>query len=241
MNGRILLAEDDRTLRETLSEALSDEGYDVTSVSTGFRAGELAFDRHFQLVILDWMLPGRSGVDVLAELRREGIGTPVLLLTVRSDENDKVTGFEVGADDYVTKPFSLRELLARVKALIRRSELKSAPTNGASRVGSFRLGNQLVDLRSFRITGPRGEASLSKKEAEILSLLQLADGAVVSRSTFLHELWGADAAVTDRTIDTHILHLRKKIEARGGRPQFLLTVHGVGYRLVCTSAGASQE
>ena len=155
---------------------------------------------------------------------------PVLLLTVRSDENDKVIGLELGADDYVTKPFGLRELIARVKALLRRSGASSrGDADGPSR---FTIGETLVDLGSFRLSRRGEEHTLSPREAGILRLLHAERGRAVRRARFLTELWGEDAAVTNRTIDTHVLHLRQKIEEDAHAPRHLLTVHGVGYRLV---------
>ncbi len=231
MSKRLLLVEDDRTLRETLAEALGLEGYDVTTTERGDRAVEIAVSRHFDLVVLDWMLPGMSGVDVLREIRAANLSVPVLLLTVRSAEEDKVTGLEAGADDYVTKPFSLRELLARTKALLRR---RSSPlaTNavGGGGIDRFRLGKAIVDLAAFRVECEGEEVPLSPKEAAILRILLAEEGRAVSRSRFLDEIWGEDAAVTNRTIDTHVLHLRQKLEPSGAR-RCLITVHGIGYRL----------
>lgn len=232
MTQRILLVEDDRSLRETLADALELEGYTVTTAGDGTTGTELAFSRHFDLIVLDLMLPGRGGLEILRDLRAQEIAVPVLLLTVRSDENDKVIGFELGADDYVTKPFSLRELVARVKALLRRAGASSLPDRGCAPPAPFRVGGALVDLGSFRLWRGGEEHTLSPREAGILRLLHAEEGRAVSRSRFLDELWGEDAAVTNRTIDTHVLHLRQKLEEDASSPQYILTVHGVGYRLV---------
>ena len=229
MTQRILLVEDDRTLRETLGEALRDEGFDVTVAADGDRGADLVFSRHFDAVVLDWMLPGRSGIEILRELRAAELAVPVMLLTVRSDEDDKVEGFELGADDYVTKPFGLRELLARLRALLRRSGGRATERRLPTR---FRVGGVEVDLSSYRVLAEDGELSLSPKEAAMLRLLLEEEGCVVSRNQFLDVVWGDDAAVTHRTIDTHVLHLRQKIETDAKSPVHLLTVHGVGYRLV---------
>ena len=231
MCHRILLVEDDLVLRETLSDALALEGYDVTTAAEGIAATELVFSRHFDLVVLDLMLPGRGGLEILKELRAEKHSVAVLLLTVRNDENDKVIGFELGADDYVTKPFGLRELLARIAALLRRAGVKGT-ARGARGPTRFRIGDADVDLGSYQIVRAGNAQALSPKEAGILRILSAAGGRAVARSEFLRELWGDDAAVTDRTIDTHVLNLRHKLEPGGGAPRYLVTVHGVGYRLV---------
>ncbi len=236
MSQRILLVEDDRSLRETLADALELEGYTVSTAEDGNIGTELAFSRHFDLIVLDLMLPGRGGLEILRDLREQKIAVPVLLLTVRNDENDKVIGFELGADDYVTKPFGLRELIARVKALLRRG---GAPSSGGVDDGAaarFKVGRALVDLGSFRLSRGDEEHTLSPREAGILRLLYEEEGRAVSRARFLNELWGEDAAVTNRTIDTHVLHLRQKLEEDARTPRHLLTVHGIGYRLVVGSA-----
>ncbi len=232
MSRRILLVEDDRSLRETLADALELEGYEVSTAVDGARGTELAFSRHFDLIVLDLMLPARGGLEILRDLREQKVTVPVLLLTVRSDENDKVIGFELGADDYVTKPFGLRELLARVKALLRRSGAFSRSGADGGALTPFTIGETLVDLGSFRLSRRGEEHTLSPREAGILRLLYAERGRAVSRARFLNELWGQDAAVTNRTIDTHVLHLRQKIEEDARAPRHLLTVHGVGYRLV---------
>ncbi len=238
MSGRVLLVEDDRALREALADALALEGFAVTSAGDGTSGGELVFTRHFDLVILDLMLPGRGGLEILKEIRAEKLGVPVLLLTVRSDENDKVLGFELGADDYVTKPFGLRELVARIKALMRRGTGSGLPDRSAASRARFQIGEAVVDLGRYELELNGKTSSLSPKEAEILRLLHAEEGRAVSRNRFLTELWGDDAAVTNRTIDTHVLHLRQKIEGDPAAPQHILTVHGVGYRLVAGVEGS---
>jgi len=179
--------------------------------------------------VLDVMLPGPSGLELLRELRRRDTETPVLLLTARGEEGDKVLGLELGADDYVTKPFSLRELLARVRAMLRRRERSQA-----AGVQQFRLGSAEIDLAAFTVVRGGVVHTLSPKEAGMLGLLRQHAGRAVARATFLTEVWGGDQFVGDRTIDTHMLNLRQKVEADSKQPRFLLTVHGVGYRLVET-------
>lgn len=239
MRRRILLVEDDRSLRETLADALELEGYAVSTAEDGNLGTELAFSRHFDLIVLDLMLPGRGGLEILRDLRAQEMAVPVLLLTVRSDENDKVIGFELGADDYVTKPFGLRELIARVKALLRRAGATSRGSAEGRTARPFRVGETLVDLASFRLSRGEDEYTLSPREAGILRLLYEEEGRAVSRSRFLNELWGEDAAVTNRTIDTHVLHLRQKLEEDASSPRHLLTVHGIGYRLVVEGSANS--
>jgi DNA-binding response OmpR family regulator len=223
---RILLVEDDRTLRTALTDALRGEGHDVQAAHDGHEARAALRELRFDLVVLDVMLPGPSGFELLRELRQRDGDTPVLLLTARGDESDKVLGLELGADDYVTKPFSLRELLARVKAMLRRRE-RLVP----AAVEQFVLGDVQVDLAAFTLRRAGIVHALSPKEAAMLRLLRQRQGRAVSRADFLREVWGRDHFVGDRTIDTHVLNLRQKLEHDHKRPRHLLTVHGVGYRL----------
>jgi DNA-binding response OmpR family regulator len=229
--SRLLLVEDDRTLRTGLCDALTLEGHDVTTAADGEAARQLLLSRHFDLVVLDLMLPRRGGLEVLKELRSRKLETPVLVLTAKGDEADKVVGLELGADDYVTKPFSLKELLARVKALLRRSRKSDAARPA---VEQFRIGEVLVDLAAFELRRGKQVHAISPKEAAMLALLFAEAGKVVPRSRFLEEVWKSAEFVGDRTIDTHVLNLRKKLERDPKSPRHLLTVHGAGYRLVLT-------
>ena len=225
---RLLLVEDDGTLRTALTDAFVGEGHDVTAAADGHEArSALRSDARFDLVILDVMLPGPSGLELLRELRERDPDTPVLLLTARGEEGDKVLGFELGADDYVSKPFSLRELLARVKAMLRRHE-RSAVTVASQ----FVIGVARIDLAAFTLERDGEVHTLSPKEAGMLELLWRGQGKAVSRARFLRDVWGNDQFVGDRTIDTHMLNLRQKLEQDSKKPRHLLTVHGVGYRLV---------
>jgi DNA-binding response OmpR family regulator len=227
MSFRLLLVEDDRTLRTALRDAFAGEGYELRTAADGHEARAELREQRFDLVVLDVMLPGPSGLELLRELRQRDQDTPVLLLTARGEEGDKVLGLELGADDYVSKPFSLRELLARVKALLRRRERDQ----GAS-VQQFVLGTARVDLAAFTVVRDGVTHALSPKEASMLRLLRQRAGRAVSRAQFLKDVWGGDQFVGDRTIDTHVLNLRQKVEPDSRQPQYLLTVHGVGYRLV---------
>ena len=223
MRRRLLIVEDDLALRTGLEDSFRGEGYDVCSAGDGHEARAHLKAQHFDVVILDLMLPGPGGLEILRELRARDQHTPVLVLTARSDENDKVLGLELGADDYVTKPFGLRELLARVKALLRRLDRDQHQR--------FRIGDAEVDLSAFQILNHGRTHTLSPKEAAMLSLLHAESGRAVSRNRFLDEVWGSNRFVGNRTIDTHILNLRHKLEPDPRTPRYLVTVHGVGYRL----------
>ena len=227
MSFRILFVEDDLTLRTALGDALVGEGHAVTTAADGHEARACLRKHRFDLVVLDIMLPGPSGLELLRELRQRDGDTPVLLLTARGDEGDKVLGLELGADDYVTKPFSLRELLARVKAMLRRRDRTES-----AMVEQFTMGPAQVDLAAFTLLRDGTTHTLSPKEAGMLRLLRQRGGRAVSRSDFLQEVWGGDQFVGDRTIDTHMLNLRQKLEVDHKQPQHLVTVHGIGYRLL---------
>ncbi len=226
MKKRLLIVEDDLALRTGLQDSFEGEGFDVTAVSDGDAAHELIFSRHFDGIVLDLMLPGKGGLQLLRELREQGMATPVLLLTARGEENDKVLGLQLGADDYVTKPVGVRELVARVQAMLRRSGL-----DGKGTVQRFRLGDAEVDLDAYQVQRDGTTHKLSKKEAAMLGLLHENRGKAVSRNEFLERIWGTDQFVSTRTVDTHMLNLRQKVEIDTAAPRFLITVHGVGYRL----------
>ena len=224
---RVLIVEDDRSLRIGLEDMFRDEGFDVTAVDDGDAAHELLFSRHFDVIVLDWMLPGRSRLELLKALREARVETPVLLLTARGDESDKVLGLELGADDYLTKPFGARELLARVRVMLRRTG--HTASKGDAQV--FQVGEARVDLGSYEVERSGRVHRLSPKEAGMLALLFRERDQVVRRERFLDEVWGTENFVGNRTVDTHMLNLRQKLEPDPKAPKFLLTVHGVGYRL----------
>ena len=226
MSFELLLVEDDASIRTVLQDAMQNDGHATTVAGDGDEALAILRERRFDLLILDIMLPGPSGLEILRSVREQDRDTPILLLTARSSESDKVLGLELGADDYVTKPFSLRELRARVKALLRRKE-----TDTASPTGRFSIGAIAVDLAAYELQRGGATHRLSPTESAMLALLYRERGRVVDRSMFLQEVWGG-TTIGDRTIDTHLLHLRKKLEADPKQPKHLLTVHGVGYRLV---------
>ncbi len=228
MSKRILIVEDDPHIRLGVAEALSCEGYEVIECGDGQQAGPLIRQTAPALVILDVMLPRKSGFDICRELRAAKNPVPVLMLTAKGQEIDKVVGLELGADDYVTKPFGLRELTARVHALLRRA-------NGGSATGappeSLAFGD--VVIRSAALRGTRGgqEIELTPRELAVLAALHREAGNAVSRDRLLNEVWGVDYLGTTRTLDQVVVKLRQKIENIPSEPRHLLTVHGLGYRL----------
>ncbi len=229
MTFHLLLVEDDDAIRTVLRDALVTDGHQVTVAADGDEAQAILRGSTFDLLILDVMLPGPSGLEILQALRRRDQETPVLLLTALAGEGDKVLGLELGADDYVTKPFSLRELRTRVRVLLRRRERNGErPTDRPT--GRFRIGAVDVDLDAYELRRGRSVQRLSPTEAARLALLWQERGRVVDRARFLEAVWGG-AGIGDRTIDTHLLHLRQKLERDPKAPEHLLTVHGVGYRL----------
>jgi DNA-binding response OmpR family regulator len=227
MSSRILIVEDDPSIRLGLQRSLSFEGYAVDVARDGEEAIQRAFDKRPDLVLLDLMLPKVNGFEVCKTIRKYDASIPIVILSAKGDEGDKVLGLELGADDYVTKPFSLRELLARVKAMLRRRDRPDTAL-----VQQFVLGDARIDLAAFTIGRGAAVQMLSPKEAGMLRLLRQRLGRAVPRADFLREVWGGSPFVGDRTIDTHMLNLRQKVEADPKAPRFLLTVHGVGYRLV---------
>lgn len=220
MTARVLLVEDDRNLREALAEALGDEGYAVEAAATLADARAALRRAAPEVLLLDLMLPDGDGAALCQEVKRAGLGTRVLMLTARTLEDDVVRGFDVGADDYVAKPYRLRELLARGAALVRR---------GAAAAGrTHRLGAFTVDEDTRVVAGPRGEVALTRKEFDLLVCLLSADGRVLSRDELLERVWG-DVVVDVHTVDNFVSSLKKKLKGDGFE---LKTVRGVGFRLV---------
>ena len=226
MARTILVVDDEKTLRETLADGLETEGYAVLQAADGREAVEVFRHRHPDLILLDLMLPEISGTEVCRIIRAES-GVPILMLTAKSAEVDKVVGLELGADDYVTKPFSFRELLARVRALLRRSEAQAAATE----VETIDLGQVKVDLAGRRLLR-QGEALQVKPKAfDLLAFLLRNSGHVFTRDQLLEHVWGYDYAGETRTVDVHIHWLRGQIEQDPANPSLLETVRGVGYVL----------
>ncbi len=224
---KILIIEDEQNMRLGLKDNLEFEGYKVDLAEDGKIGFTKILENKFDLIILDVMMPGMSGFDVCKNIRKAGITTPVILLTAKGEEIDKVLGLELGADDYVTKPFSLRELLARVKAILRRGESFSASENKAVKIGKLE-----VDFKGYKAKGNKKEVQMSHKEFEILYYLWKKRDTTVSRDDLLTEIWGYDETPTTRTVDNFILKLRQKIEFDPNHPKIILTVHGVGYKMV---------
>ncbi len=229
--NRLLIVEDDPTLRMALEDAFAADSYDVVVATDGVAAEEVIYEGQFSLVILDLMMPRKGGLEVLKNMRERGLLTPVVLLTARGNENDKVLGLELGADDYVTKPFGLRELKARVRALIRKEQRVFDLLHQEAPVTSFSIGSAFVDLETLEIRRGEQRWPITPIEAAMLNLLNQEAGRIVSRAQFLKDVWQGGGSVTNRTIDTHILNLRKKLEGNPKEPQFLKTVHGAGYKL----------
>jgi two-component system, OmpR family, alkaline phosphatase synthesis response regulator PhoP len=223
---RILLVEDEKGLIITLTDRLRSEGYDVVSADDGKKGYELASASEFDLVILDVMLPKKNGYDVARDLRQAGIATPILMLTAKGETIDKVLGLKLGADDYLTKPFEIIELLARVEALLRRSPSQS---NGRSH-DAFRFGDVTVDFKRAEVLKRTLPVDLSAMEFKLLQYLIENRGAVHSRDSLLDAVWGYAAMPTTRTVDVHIAWLRQKLEENPRHPNFIQTVHGIGYK-----------
>jgi two-component system, OmpR family, alkaline phosphatase synthesis response regulator PhoP len=227
MRRRILLVEDEPGLRRTLKDLLLSSGYVVETSGDGAEAQELAEKQPFDLIVLDVMLPSRSGFDVARNLRKNSVLTPILMLTARTELNNKVQGFRSGADDYLTKPFEAPELLVRVEALLRRAQAASR-----KKISTWDFHGITVDFTRARMTKKGEEIVLSERECRLLQHLIESRGEVVTRDELLEEVWGYEAAPMTRTVDVHISWLRQKLEDDPANPKFIVTVHGQGYRFV---------
>lgn len=224
--NKILIIEDDPAILKGLTVSLEQEHYKVYSSSDGINGYEKAKKNTYDLIILDLMLPGKNGQDICRDLRAKKINTPILMLTSRHEESDKVLGLEIGADDYVAKPFSIRELQARIKALLRRS----SPVE--NEIQTYQFGNMNIDFKKQEAFKNKNPIKLSSKEFEILHYLTLHESEVVFRSTLLEEIWGYDVYPTTRTVDNFILNIRKKIEDDPSHPKHLITIHTSGYKFL---------
>ena len=225
---KVLVVEDNANLAFGLTRSLESEGYDVEAAEDGIRGLEMARSGNPDLVVLDLMLPGMDGYSILKKLRSEGKDVPVLILTARGEEADKVFGFRLGADDYVTKPFSLSELLARVQAILRRAKAGDK-RDGDSSVEEF--GNVSINTLARSVKRADTDVALTPKEFDLLLALIRRRGAVASRLELLKEVWGHQAEVMTRTVDIHIAELRRKLEHDPSTPKHILTVWKAGYRL----------
>jgi len=220
---RILLVEDDRGLQLTLGDRLTREGHAVEIEADGEQGLRRAMEQPYDLILLDVMLPRRDGFDVCVALREAGVEAPIIMLTARGQLADRVAGLKLGADDYVVKPFDMVELLARIEARVRRAR-------PASQV--YRFGEVTVDVRGARCERAGRAVELGSKEFRLLCYFLERQGDTVSRDELLAQVWGYKAATASRTLDVHVASLRRKLEAQPHRPRYLLTVHGLGYKLV---------
>ena len=229
--NKVLLVEDDRTLLDVLKYNLTKEGHDVITACDGVEALNVARDKKPDLIVLDVMLPKLDGFEVCRILRRETT-TPILMLTAKASETDKVVGLELGADDYMTKPFSMREFLARIKAMLRRSEMMKMVESSAKETtpSIIKVGGLEIDFARHKVSQSGTTIDLSPKEFDLLAFLLKNREQVFSRDQLLEKVWGYDYAGDTRTVDVHIRWLRQKIEVDPANPRHLLTVRGIGYK-----------
>ena len=221
---RILIVEDEPALLRALADSFRFESYEVFTAADGETGYRLAREQNPDLLILDIMLPRMSGYDVCRKLRSEKISALILMLTARGEEADRVVGLDLGADDYVTKPFSIRELSARVRALLRRARPPQ------SLLDDLRFDDVVLDFRSYEASRAGRTVDLTRKEFQLLRLLASRSGQAVSREELLDEIWGEENYPTTRTVDSHVANLRAKLESDPRNPRHLITVHGIGYR-----------
>ena len=222
MSARILVVEDDRAIATALEDDLRLEGYDVEVVRDGPSAIDRASRSRFELMLLDVMLPGKDGFEVCRELKRRGVDTTILLLTARGNESDKVLGLDLGADDYVTKPYSPKELRARIRVLLRRN------VHGRPEIARF--GECEVDFTRGELRRGGKVVPVTPLEFKLLTLFVTRPGRVLTRRVLIDEAWGRDTAITERVVDNQIANLRKKVESSSAEPRFLKSVRGIGYR-----------
>ena len=230
MKTKVLIVEDDPHILLGLEEVLKSDGFDVAVCNRGDQAIDAVRKHRPALVLLDVMLPGLSGYDICKQLRAKKVATPILMLTAKGQEIDKVVGLDLGADDYVTKPFGVRELLARIHALLRRTA--AAPSSEANAQAPFQIGSATIDPKTFQLKRGRATEELTPKELKVLQLFAAHPGEVLSRDRLLNDVWGYNYYGTTRTLDQVIVQLRKKLGDNGDDPKHLLTVHGVGYKLL---------
>ncbi len=223
--SRIIVIEDDRSILRGLKDNLEYESYEVFTATDGEQGYQLIKEQNPDLIILDLMIPKMDGYELCRKVRSEGITVPILMLTAKSEEMDRVHGLDIGADDYVTKPFSVPELLARIRAILRRAQ---PPTDLPDQV---HFDEVIVDFKRFTATKAGEALKLSRKEFGVLRLLAARTGQVVTRNELLDKVWGHDYFPTERTVDNHIASLRAKLEEDPAQPSHLITIHGVGYKL----------
>lgn len=230
--SKILIVEDEAQMRRGLRDNLEFESYEAEFAEDGATGLQKILDGKYDLIILDVMMPKMNGFDVCKQARQNGITTPIIMLTAKGEEIDRVLGLEIGADDYITKPFSLRELLARIKAILRRMQ-------GHENTGEFQqklaIGKLDVQFAGYEAWSDGNHVAMTHKEFEVLRFLWQHRNETVSRDQLLNEVWGYDEMITTRTVDNFIVKLRQKIEIDPANPRLILTVHGVGYKLVIES------
>jgi two-component system alkaline phosphatase synthesis response regulator PhoP len=225
VSPRVLLIEDEPGLRLTLSDRLASEGYSVETAADGEAGLSRAATGAYDLIVLDVMLPRMNGFDVCREVRQRGVTTPILMLTARGQVVDRVVGLKLGADDYLTKPFETIELMARLEALLRRTQAGAQPGGDV-----YRFGDVVVDFRRAEVTRAGKPVDLSAREFKLLRHFIEHRGATISREELLSDVWGYDETPLTRTVDVHVAGLRQKIEANPKNPEYVLTIHGLGYK-----------
>ncbi len=229
MNEHILIVEDEEELCTTLGDRLRSEGYVIDVAMDGKAGGEKALRLPFDLIILDIMLPHISGLDLCTDLRRAGLGTPILLLTSLGQTVDKVVGLKLGADDYVTKPFDTLELMARIEALLRRAPAKTdLARSGGQPI--YQFGSIVIDIRKTKVTQDGKPVNLTAREFHLLRYFAEHQGVTLSRDELLEQVWGQKAGTFTRTVDMHVASLRQKLEMLPKKPEMIITVPGMGYR-----------
>jgi two-component system alkaline phosphatase synthesis response regulator PhoP len=230
MDQKILIVEDEPGIVTTLTDRLVSEGYAVEAAGDGVAGLERASAERFDLILLDVMLPRKNGLDVCRDLRQRGVSTPVLMLTARGQTVDKVLGLKLGADDYLTKPFEMMELLARIEALLRRAQGAAQSAASSTQVSTYQFGAVEVNFRTARIVKDGKPVTLSAREFQLLKYFIEHRGATLSREELLNEVWGYESMPSTRTVDVHVAWLRQKLEANPKYPEHILTLHGLGYR-----------
>lgn len=235
MKKKILIIEDEANIRELVMYNLKANGYDAVEAEDGIAGITLAYKENPDLILLDIMLPGKDGYEICRELRSEGIEIPIIMLTAKSEEVDKVLGLEFGADDYIAKPFGIRELLARIKAVLRRAEMSGTSVSGGTEseenIESITAGNIVIDQSRHVVTVDGKIIDLTYKEYELLSFLAKHRGRVYSRDELLDKVWGIDYVGETRTVDVHIRHLRQKLGESHNGEDYIETIRGRGYKL----------
>jgi DNA-binding response OmpR family regulator len=226
MKRKILIVEDEPNMSRGLKDNLEFEGYEVEIANNGAVGLQMILTNSYALIVMDVMMPEMSGLDVCKKVRERGMATPIILLTAKSEEIDKVLGLELGADDYITKPFSLRELLARIKAVLRRN------VDVAKDIDQAKIGRLTLNFAAYTAEDANGTVKMSHKEYAILKYLYHRRNEIISRNDLLENVWGYEESPTTRTVDNFIVKLRHKVEDDPNNPKLILTVHGTGYTLI---------